>query len=106
MLIDFKNITIKDIEGNESTVDISKDLGNILYRSAVNQEGLEISRELYHNGEMDITKENAEVIKNIIASSFLAVVQESLNPIFDEIMKSEEIETSAEEIIEDGQESC
>lgn len=106
MLIDFKNITIKDIEGNESTVDISKDLGNILYKSAVNQEGLEISRELYHNGEMDITKENAEVIKSIIASSFLAVVQESLNPILDEIMKPEEIETSAEEITEDGQEAC
>ena len=30
MLIDFRNITIKNIEGEESTVDISKDLGNLL----------------------------------------------------------------------------
>lgn len=35
--IDFTNIVIKDIEGNETTVDISKDLAAILYKSAVNQ---------------------------------------------------------------------
>ena len=105
MLIDFRNITIKNIEGEESTVDISKDLGNLLYNSAVSQEGLEISRELYHNGEMDVTKENVEVLKGIIAGNFLAVIQESLNPIFDNIMNTEEIETSAEEI-KDEQTTC
>ena len=105
MLIDFRNITIKNIEGEESTVDISKDLGNLLYNSAVSQEGLEISRELYHNGEMDVTKENVEVLKGIIAGNFLAVIQESLNPIFDKIMNTEEIETSAEEI-KDEQTTC
>lgn len=105
MLINFRNITIKNIEGEESTVDISKDLGNLLYNSAVSQEGLEISRELYHNGEMDVTKENVEVLKGIIAGNFLAVIQESLNPIFDKIMNTEEIETSAEEI-KDEQTTC
>ena len=89
MLIDFRNITIKNIEGEESTVDISKDLGNLLYNSAVSKEGLEISRELYHNGEMDVTKDNVEVLKGIIAGNFLAVIQESLNPIFDKIMNTE-----------------
>lgn len=105
MLIDFRNITIKNIEGEESTVDISKDLGNLLYNSAVSQEGLEISRELYYNGEMDVTKDNVEVLKGIIAGNFLAVIQESLNPIFDKIMNTEEIETSAEEI-KDEQAAC
>ena len=66
MLIDFRNITIKNIEGEESTVDISKDLGNLLYNSAVSQEGLEISRELYHNGERDVTNDYLEVRKGII----------------------------------------
>ena len=58
MLIDFRNITIKNIEGEEST-----------------------------------------------AGNFLAVIQESLNPIFDKIMNTEEIETSAEEI-KDEQTTC
>lgn len=54
---------------------------------------------------MDVTKDNVEVLKGIIAGNFLAVIQESLNPIFDKIMNTEEIETSAEEI-KDEQAAC
>ena len=31
MKIDFRNIQVKDIEGNNSTLDISKELGNAIY---------------------------------------------------------------------------
>ena len=33
MKIDFRKIEVKDIEGNNSTVDIAKELGNAIYNN-------------------------------------------------------------------------
>lgn len=90
MVIDFKNINIKDIEGNDKAVDVSKDLANVLYNTAITKEGLEIAKTIYNNGEVEVSKNLAEAIKQLINGNFLAVIQESLNPILDNIISSED----------------
>lgn len=97
MVIDFKNINIKDIEGKETTVNIAKDLAKVLYNTAVVKEGLDIAKDIYNNGEVEVDINLAKAIKQLINGNFLAVVQEALNPVLDSIIDSKTEETKLEE---------
>ena len=55
MKIDFRNIQVKDIEGNNSTVDIAKMLGNAIYQRTADLGELELAQNIYKNGEVDRT---------------------------------------------------
>lgn len=99
--IDFTSVVIKDIEGNETTVDISKNLAAILYKSAVNKDGLEIAKQIYTNGSHDVDSHIAKAIKQILLTSFLAVVQEALIPELDDIINKEQFDGEPE--LADGQ---
>lgn len=90
MKLNFKNISIVTIEGDITTVDISKELGGILYKAAISPEALQMARDLYAGNEIEVTKDIAQPIKDIINSSFLAIVQEAINPILDQIIGEEE----------------
>lgn len=57
MKVNFKNIQVKDIEGNNSTVDIAKMLGNVIYQKTADLGELELAREIYKNGEVELTQE-------------------------------------------------
>lgn len=96
MKIDFKNIVIRDIEGNEENIDMSKELGKILYRSAISKEGLELAKNIYDNGEAELDKDAATSIKGVVSNGFLAIVQESVIPMLDEIINSENNDQQAE----------
>ena len=48
--IDFRKISVKDIEGNETLMDISKELGNSIYRNTPDLGELELAQELYKAG--------------------------------------------------------
>lgn len=79
MKIDFRNIQVKDIEGNNSTVDISKILGNTIYQKTADLGELELAQDIYKNGEVELSPEQAERIKEYVRTNFVAVVQIAVN---------------------------
>ena len=79
MIIDFRNIQVKDIEGNNSTVDIAKMLGNAIYQKTADLGELELAQQIYKNGEVELSTEQAERIKEFVRTNFVAVVQIAVN---------------------------
>lgn len=81
MKIDFRKIQVKDIEGNNSTVDIAKMLGNTIYQQTADLGELELAQNIYKNGEVELSPEQAERIKEYVRTNFVAVVQIAVNEI-------------------------
>ena len=78
MKIDFRNIQVKDIEGNNSTLDVSKELGNTIYGKTADIGELELARDIYKNGKVDVDATNAAIIVKYVREVFLAFVQEAI----------------------------
>lgn len=91
MKIDFTKLTVKDIEGNEVVFDVSKDLGKIMYENSFLDEELQIGKEIYQNGEIELNKTRAEAIKKYL-TNFKAFIRIPLNEIIDKIIESDNIE--------------
>ena len=81
MIIDFRNIQVKDIEGNNSTVDIAKMLGNVIYQETADLGELELAQQIYKNGEVELSTDQAERIKEYVRTNFVAVVQIAVNEV-------------------------
>ncbi|QIU95563.1 hypothetical protein [Bacteroides faecium] len=79
MKIDFRKIQVKDIEGNNSTVDIAKMLGNTIYQKTADLGELELAQDIYKNGEVELSPEQVERIKEYVKTNFVAVVQIAVN---------------------------
>ena len=79
MIIDFRKIQVKDIEGNNSTVDIAKMLGNAIYQRTADLGELELAQNIYKNGEVELSTDQAERIKEYVRTNFVAVVQVAVN---------------------------
>ena len=79
MKIDFRKIQVKDIEGNNSTVDIAKMLGNAIYQRTADLGELELAQNIYKNGEVELSTDQAERIKEYVRTNFVAVVQVAVN---------------------------
>ena len=75
MKIDFRRIEVKDIEGNIIPFDMSKVLGNAIYQKTAD---LELARDIYRNGEVELTQEQVECIKDYVKTAFVAFVQEAV----------------------------
>ncbi|WP_319505135.1 hypothetical protein [Bacteroides graminisolvens] len=86
MKFDFRKIKVKDIEGKESSLDISKELGNSIYRNTADLGELELARNIYKDGEVEINAEQAAILNKYVREGFLAFVQEALCPVLDEII--------------------
>ena len=67
MKVNFKEITLKDIEGNDVKADFSKQIGNQLYMQGINIEECELGKKIYFDGIVEITEKDAEVVKRITA---------------------------------------
>lgn len=67
MKVNFKEIVIKDIEGNDVKADFSKQIGNQLYMQGINIEECELGKKIYFDGEVELTEKDAEVVKRITA---------------------------------------
>lgn len=83
MKVDFRKIQVKDIEGNNSTVDIAKILGNAIYQKTADLGELELARDIYRNGEVELTLEQVECIKGYVKTGFVAFVQEAIATILE-----------------------
>lgn len=59
MIIDFRKIEVTDLEGNKSTFDVRKELGNTIYNSTTDLGELEFAQEVYKHGEVEVDSEKA-----------------------------------------------
>lgn len=79
MKVDFRKIEVTDIEGNKSTFDISKMLGNAIYQKTADLGELELAQNIYKNGEVELSTEKVECIKGYVKNNFVAFVQMAVN---------------------------
>ena len=79
MKIDFREIQVKDIEGTIVPFDFSKALGNTIYQQTADLGELELAQDIYKNGEVELSPEQAERIKEYVRTNFVAVVQIAVN---------------------------
>lgn len=66
--LNFKKIPATDLDGNEFFIDISKDLGNLIFQTTGDIDMYEKSKQIYKKGEVELTKEQAQEIKAIFKS--------------------------------------
>lgn len=83
MHIDFSKFKIKDIEGNDVEVDISKPLGNAIYFGAADISQADLGREIYKRGAVALTREQAEFIRG-----FIKTMSWPVRTAYDEFLKN------------------
>ena len=81
MTIDFTKIKVKDITGEIRELDLSKELGNVIFNITKDLGELEIARTIYQQGYIDADKKTVEMIKGYVEDNFVAFVKEALIPI-------------------------
>lgn len=77
MKIDFKQLMITDLEGKKLPIDCSKEVANFIYSETSDVEDLILAKEIYKNGEVDLTNEQIQKMKKILKNGFKAFVQEA-----------------------------
>lgn len=89
MKVNFSKVEVKDVEGNKSTVDIAKELGNQIYKKTADLGELETAREIYKNGVIEVDTEKAAMLSRYVREGFLAFVQESICPVLEGIINNQ-----------------
>lgn len=77
MKINFKQLTMTDLEGNKLPLDCAKQIANFIYSETPNLEDLILAQDIYKNGEIELTDEQIDKIKNILKKGFKAFVQKA-----------------------------
>lgn len=90
MIINFKNIKTKDINDKETIADISKDLGNMIFYGERDIAISDMGHDIYHHGEFDLNKEQAEVVLKYVQEQFMPIVKRPLVPILESIINGNE----------------
>lgn len=86
MKIDFRKIEVTDIEGNNSTFDIHKDLGNVIYKNTPDLGELEFAQAIYKLGEVEVDEERVAIIRKYMdVGQFLAFIKKSVYEQLDSI---------------------
>ena len=85
MKIDFSQVPIRDIEGNVQRVDISKELGNMMYLQAQDIAVADLGHDIYHRKEVELSSDQAEVVKQYVDKGFRAIVKRELMPLLDSV---------------------
>lgn len=86
MKINFKELHFTDLEGNNMPLDVTKQLANYIYSEAKDIEYAVLAQDIYKNGEVDLTDEQIEKIREFLKSGFKAFVQMA----FENTIKSQE----------------
>jgi hypothetical protein len=63
MKIDFRKIELVDLEGNKSTIDVSKTFGNAIFQATGDLGEFNLAQDIHREGEVDISPEQAESLK-------------------------------------------
>lgn len=91
MKVDFRKIKTLKVDGSERTVDMSKTLGTIIHDTSVPREDMDLGKEIYSLGEVEVNKQRASIIKKYIMNgNFFAYIREGIVPILDKIINEKE----------------
>jgi hypothetical protein len=77
MKVDFRQVPVKDIEGNVQQVDMSKALGNQLYMQGKDIVECELGRDIWHKGEVDLNDQQVAIVKAAVAG-FAYIAREGI----------------------------
>ena len=90
MKLKLKEIEVTKIDGSKQKLKLDyKGLANYIFNQTKDLGELELARELYKEGELEVDRETAIALKKYIGECFNAVVQEALFPILDKIINEE-----------------
>jgi hypothetical protein len=81
-------MNVKDIEGKTAPYDASKEVGNVIFQNTRDLGELELARDIYQKGEVDLTKEQAQIVKNYVEPNFKAWGKEAIIPALDVIINN------------------
>lgn len=67
--VDFRKVTLRDVEGKCIEADISKWIGNYLYENTADIAEMDFAKKLYYEGEVELTEEKAGFIREAVCQS-------------------------------------
>jgi len=76
MKINFRDFKTMDIEGKEQVLDISKELGNTIYRETMDIGELELARKIYLEGKLELSEGEVEIVKTFMERFFKGFIKE------------------------------
>lgn len=88
MKIDFKNITVTELDGTTSFIDVSEVFGNAIYKFTSDLGELDLAMKIYKEGEVDLSPVQAESIKKYTCFSQAYAVKATCDAL-DKIILSE-----------------
>ena len=68
--VDFRKIEIENINGDKEVVDLSKILGNSLYSQGKTLEVVELARNIWKDGEVELKDEDVKILEEQIPQLF------------------------------------
>lgn len=84
--INFKEVEIKGIDGTPKTVNIARDMANVLYYQTNSIAAVSVALDIYKTGCAELDAETAVAVKAVVKQNFTAIVQLALNPILEDII--------------------
>lgn len=90
MKINFKQITFTDLDGKETTFDMSKQLANYIYSETRDVEYAVLAQDIYKNGEVKLTDEQIDAIKEFLKQGFKAFVQMAFDKTIEKLKETKE----------------
>ena len=76
--VDFRKIEVENVDGTIEVIDVSKVLGNIVWKQAQDLETNTLGREIWGKGEVELTKENIRFIEGVIPQFFAYIYQKGM----------------------------
>lgn len=71
MKTDFTKVPIAGIDGKIEYKDLSKEIGNLLYKTTEDIGDMDLAREIYHEGEVDLTPANVQSLLTLLEKCHL-----------------------------------
>ena len=90
MKIDFRKITVTAIDRTTKEFDLSQELANDIYNNTQDVGELEVSRDLYNQGEIEVDAAKAVILNKYIRKDFKAFIAEAVCPVLDNIINSKQ----------------
>lgn len=85
--LNFKEVPTRDIEGNLEPRDISKELGNFIYRETSDLGELDLAQRIYKNGEIEANESEIEIIRKYMNSGYKAFVKKAFEEMISDIQE-------------------
>lgn len=67
--VDFRKVTLLGVDGKGEIADVSRAIGNYLYENTADIAEMDFAKKLYYEGEVELTKERATYIQEMIWQS-------------------------------------